>query len=124
MRRLSIPLAVLAVTLLAGLTFFEGVAWAQRGKGDQNVRALHGQVTDKEEDVLEKAIVYLKNTRNLQVRTFITGQDVNYHFHGLSPNVDYAVRAEYNGVSSPTRTLSSFDSRKEVYLNLKVDTKK
>ena len=118
MRRLGIPLAFLALALLAGR------ARSEPAKGDQNVRALHGQVTDKDDVALEKAVVYLKNKRNLQVRTFITGQNGNYHFHGLDPNVDYEVRADYKGISSPTRTLSAFDSRKEASLNLKVDTKK
>ena len=125
MRRQVIP--IFALVLLASMALPGPVAEAQRGKGDkgdQNVRALHGQVTDRDDVALEKAVVYLKNTRNLQVRTFITGQDGNYHFHGLGTNVDYEVHAQYNGVSSPARTLSSFDSRKEVYLNLKVDTRK
>ena len=124
MHRPTQRLLFTTLALAAALIFFAGPGAAQRGKGDQSTRALHGQVTDRDDSPLEKAVVYLKNTRNLQVRTFITGQDGNYHFHGLSTNVDYEVRAEYNGVSSTTRTLSSFDSRREVYLNLKVDTKK
>ena len=120
MRPLSIALSVLAAILLLA-----GPARAQRNKkDDQNLRALHGQVLDADENILEKAVVYLKNTRNLQVRTFITPKDGYYHFHGLSPNVDYEVHAEYNGASSPTRTLSSFDGRKEVSLNLKIENKK
>ena len=120
MPRLSIPLSLLvAILLLAGSVFAQ-----KKKKDDQNLRALHGQVLDADENILEKAVVYLKNTRNLQVRTFITPKDGYYHFHGLSPNVDYEVRAEYNGAFSPTRTLSSFDGRKEVSLNLKIDTKK
>jgi hypothetical protein len=38
---------------------------------------------------------------------------------GLS-ELDYELRAENKGVSSPTKTLSSFDSRKNANINLKV----
>ncbi len=119
MKRLKISLALLAAILLVA-----GLVWSGPAKEEQNVRALTGQVTDKDNTSLEKAVVYVKNKRNLQVRTFITGADGNYRFHGLSANVDYEVHAEYNGVSSLTRTLSAFDNRKEVSLNLKIDTKK
>ncbi len=115
MKRILMLVLVLAVA---------APAWSQKKKEDQNVRALHGQVVDAGDNLLEKAVVYLKNTRTLEVRTFITPKDGNYHFHGLNPNVDYEVRAESAGLASPTRTLSSFDSRKEVYLNLKVENKK
>ncbi len=117
MRKLAIPLILLALV-------FGGIARSEPAKGDQTLRSLTGQVTDKDDAALEKAVVYLKNKRSLQVRTFITGSDGNYHFNGLYPNVDYEVHAQYQGVSSPTRTLSAFDSRKDVSLNLKVDTKK
>ena len=38
-------------------------------------------------------------------------------------NLDYEVRAEYNGVSSGARTVSSFDSRREVIINFKLEVK-
>ena len=112
------------ILILAVILALAAPAWGQKKKEDQNVRALHGQVSDAGENVLEKAVVYLKNTRTLEVRTFITPKDGNYRFNGLSPNVDYEVRAEFGGQSSATRTLSSFDGRKEVYLTLKVENKK
>ncbi len=118
MRRLVIP------PILFGLVLLIAAARSEAAKGDQNVRSLTGQVIDNGDAALEKAVVYLKNKRSLQVRTFITGADGSYHFNGLDPNVDYEVRAQYQGASSPTRTLSAFDNRKDVSLNLRVDTKK
>ncbi len=44
--------------------------------------------------------------------------------HGLDPNVDYMLKADYQGASSPWKTLSSFDSRKQPNINLKVEGKK
>jgi len=48
----------------------------------------------------------------------------SYRFSGLDPNADYEVHAEKDGAKSPTRTVSSFDGRKEIDLNLKIDRKK
>jgi hypothetical protein len=70
------------------------------------------------------AVVQLKNTKTLQVRSFITKDDGTYYFLGLSPDIDYELHAEYQGASSSTKTLSSFDSRKEAIINLKLNPKK
>ena len=43
---------------------------------------------------------------------------------GLDPNADYELHAEKEGAKSATRTVSSFDSRKDIVLNLKIDKKK
>ena len=88
------------------------------------VRALDGLVTNDADVPLNKAIVYLKNTKTLAVKSYITSEDGLYRFPALSPNVDYEVHAEYQGKKSGTKTLSSFDSRKAVRINLKIDVGK
>ncbi len=87
-------------------------------------RSLNGFVFDKSENPLPNAIVHLKNTKTLAVKTFIAGPDGAYRFHALSPNVDYEVHAELNGKASDTKTLSSFDSRPDTRINLRIDTQK
>ncbi len=84
------------------------------------VRSLQGQVVNDRETPVEGAVVYLKNTKTLAIKTYITEKDGNYRFNALSPNVDYEVHAEDNGKKSPTKTLSSFDTRKSAYINLKI----
>jgi hypothetical protein len=84
-------------------------------------RNLAGTVFDKADHVVPSAIVYLKNTRSLAVLTFIAEQDGSYRFNNLSPNIDYEVRAESDGHKSQTKTLSSFDARKQAHINLKLD---
>ncbi len=84
-------------------------------------RNLTGTIFDKADHTVAGAIVYLKNTRSLAVATFIAEQDGSYRFNNLSPNVDYEVRAESNGRKSPVKTLSSFDTRKQAHINLKLD---
>lgn len=84
-------------------------------------RNLVGFVFDKSDKPLPNAIVYIKNTKTLSVRTFIADGEAAYRFHALSPNVDYEVWAEFQGKKSDTKTLSSFDTRPNPRINLKVN---
>jgi protocatechuate 3,4-dioxygenase beta subunit len=93
-------------------------------KNEPQTRTLTGQVTDKADAPIAGAVVYLQNTRTLAVKTFITDNGGNYRFSSLSPNVDYQVRAEYQGHKSDTKTLSSFDSRSNVVMHLKINLAK
>ncbi len=95
-------------------------------KADESAdtRTVQGVVTTAEDMPVIGAVVQLKNTKTLQIRSFITQQNGSYYFNGLSTDVDYELKAESNGVSSPTKTLSSFDSRKQAVLNLKLEKKK
>jgi hypothetical protein len=92
----------------------------QEGKS----RSLSGVVRDEKDNPADGAIVQLKDTKSLQVRSFITKEDGNYHFHGLSSDVDYQVKAERQATSSDVKTLSVYDSRKAAVINLKLEPKK
>ena len=97
---------------------------AQNKKGeDSSVRVVQGTVTDADGNAVEGAVVQIKNTKNLQIRSFITKEHGAYFFHGLSPDVDYELKADYQGASSPVKTLSSFDSRKQAVINLTLNKK-
>jgi hypothetical protein len=109
-------LALFAVAMLCACL---GLAQSSKKKDDQ-ARTVQGVVSAADDAPIVGAIVYLKNTKTLQVRSFITQPNGLYFFHGLSPDVDYELRAENKGESSPTKTLSSFDSRKDASINLKV----
>ena len=110
----------LALTLLL-LTSF---ASAQDAKHESQLRSVHGIVTDKAETPIPAAVVFLKNTRTNAVRSYIADETGNYRFSGLDPNTDYELHAEKDGAKSPTRTILAFESRKELVVNLKMDTKK
>jgi hypothetical protein len=113
---------------LAGAAVFMAVPRMQAAEPQKNAdaatRTVTGRVVDKNEATLGGAVVYLKNTKTLAVKSFIAGDDGAFRFHALSKNVDYEVYAEYNGTRSNTKTVSSFDSRAAVNFDLKVDIKK
>lgn len=113
-------------TAVAMLVLFVGLALAasadKKDKGD-NGRLLTGRVTDRQENPLPDAVVYLSNPRTRGVKTFIVGPDGNYRFPALSPNIDYEVYAQFKGKKSDTKTVSQFDNRQQVNINLKIDTR-
>jgi hypothetical protein len=114
-KALSLVLMLLLVSLAASA--------APSEKKVDNSRLVSGRVTDRQDGALANAVVYLTNTRTRAVKTYIVGQDGVYRFPSLSPNIDYEVYAQYNGRKSDTKTVSQFDNRTQVNINLKVDTK-
>jgi hypothetical protein len=102
-------------------------AWpslAQKKKGDDQTRSVEGVVSAADETPVNGAVVQLKNTKTLQIRSFITQTGGTYYFHGLSADVDYELKADFSGAASPTKTLSTFDTRKSAVINLKLNRKK
>ena len=112
---------LLACALALLVALVAPVSAQRRAPGGQ--RSVNGHVYGNNDVPLEKAIVYAKNTKSLAVKTYITEKDGTYRFTGLAQNVDYELYADYSGKHSSTRTVSSFDDRAEVYLNLHIDTK-
>lgn len=104
--------------ILAGV--LASAAVEQRGE----LRTVVGHVLNAQDQPLQKAVVHLKNTRTLAIKTYITEPDGSYRFSALSPNVDYELYAEYQGGHSDTKTLSAFDNRKQVTMTLKIKTAK
>jgi hypothetical protein len=115
-----------AIAMVVFVVCFASVvlAFDKKDKDEDKLRMVSGLVTDAQENPLVGAVVQLKNNKTLQVRSFITQENGTYQFHGLDPNVDYSLKADSQGASSSTKTLSSFDSRKQPVINLKVDAKK
>lgn len=118
-RRWSVSTQWLALSL--ALLFSTGVILAQKKKkGEDQNRTVQGTVTTEDGALAFGAEVQLKNTKNLQIRSYVTQKEGTYFFHGLSPDVDYEVKAQYKGVWSSTKTVSSFDSRKDVTFDLRI----
>ena len=88
------------------------------------LRTVRGAILDKAENPVSSAVVYLKNVRTLAVKTYISDRSGEYRFSGLDPNVDYEVHAESESMTSNTRTDSSFASRKDIVISLKLDKEK
>ena len=111
--------------LLAAMLSYQAAALAQKaGKGDLNTRSVEGVVSDADGGVVAGAVVHLENTKSLQVRSYITRENGSYSFYGLSQNVEYELKAEYQGATSDTKKIDVFVSDKKVVRNLKLNRKK
>jgi hypothetical protein len=112
------------VSAVVAVAFFSVVLVARAApdkKDKQQGRLLSGKVLDKQDNPVVNAIVYLTNMRTRAVKTYIVGQDGTYRFPGLS-NVDYEVYAQESGRKSDTRSVSQFDDRSQIYIDLRIKT--
>ena len=99
-------------------------AGAQDKKGESQLRTIHGSAVDKSENPVPSSVIYLLNVRTQAVKTYIADEAGIYRFSGLDPNVDYEIHAEHDDLMSATRTVSSFDSRRDIEVILKLNRKK
>ena len=111
------------VKRFAALFFLLALAAFVFGQGKSKEpaeKSVSGIVTDDADTPVPGAVVQLKNTKTLQIRSFITRERGDYYFNGLATDVDYELKAEANGKSSGTRTLSLFDTHPEAKINLQL----
>ncbi len=116
--------SILSISLLFLLIAAPALPFQKNKKEDTGTRSVQGVVTDPNDNPVEGAVVQMKNTKTLQVRSFITRPDGNYIFQGLNTNIDYELKADGAGMSSPVKRLSSFESRTKAVINLKLEKKK
>lgn len=114
---ISMPLrAVVCALLLVSL----GMAQDKKPNEDSNIRSVQGVVTDASGNPVAGAVVQLKDTKSLSIRSYKTDADGSYHFAGLSTNVEYEIKADYDGSTSGKKSLSVFNSQKTATINLKL----
>lgn len=116
LRPLRLSACCLAALLLLAATGSAPVLRAQ----DFGVKQLHGKVLSASDAALSGAVVYLQNSRNNDIKSYITETDGAYHFANLSADTDYSVWAQFKGKKSAVKAISSFDSRKNVFIDLHI----
>jgi hypothetical protein len=85
------------------------------------MRTVQGRILDKDGAALKGATVFLKDGHTLAIRSYIAADDGGYRFGQLAQNSDYQLWAESDGKKSSVKTISSFDSKMQVNLDLKID---
>ena len=108
---------VAAVLLMVGATL---VAQDKKPNEDSTTRSVQGTVTDSSGGPVAGAVVQLKDTKTLGIRSYRTDADGSYHFAGLSTNVDYELQADHDGSKSGKKMLSVFNSQKTATVNLRL----
>jgi hypothetical protein len=99
---------------------------ALAGAAAQNIKykSLDGKVVGNGDVPLPEALVYLQDSRSNNIRTFIATQDGSYRFGQIAPDVDYTVWAKYKDAKSSTKTISAYDSRQQLTIDLHIKADK
>jgi|SRR5580704_9956424 hypothetical protein len=97
-----------------------GVAVFGQDRGPAQ-RVVQGKVVDGANAPIKGAVVYLKDSRSLAVKSYFSDAEGAYRFGQLSQNSDYEIWAENNGKKSAVKTISSFDNKNQFFINLKID---
>ena len=120
------PLGVVLLTAILGqmLAAVPEPDTPGRPRRDNGVRSISGEVRLSSGAPASGAVVKLKDLKTLAVRSYLVAADGKYRFQNLPANVDYEVRADAPGMASASRTVSTFNSRPVVVVNLKLEPAK
>ena len=83
-------------------------------------RVVAGAVVDAGSSPLEGATVFLRNEKSKSIRSYTSAKDGRFRFTQVSMSDDFELWAEKNGKKSATKTVSSWDTRKEAEYELKI----
>jgi hypothetical protein len=118
MRRISWGVGVLCgVLAVAWLLHAPGLAAKQKAP---TTKTVSGAVTDKAEHGISGATVTLKDLQTGKIVAIFADANGYYRFSDLDPHLDYEIQASFKGVSSETRQVSSFDTRRKLVINLTI----
>ena len=120
--RIELEMQLLATSIRYAASLALAVLLSLTAATGQHARTVRGKVTDMNGIALKGAVVQIKNTQSLRIRSYISQDDGSYRFLGLSPDVDYEVSAAYRGRLSSTETVSRFDSKEVVEVDPVIPT--
>ncbi len=111
---------VFALPLVTVLPSLVPLAAAAQDRGPVN-RTLQGTVEDKNGAPVKGAVVYLKDTRTSTIKSAVAEDNGTYRFVQLAQGTDYEVWAKLGDNRGPSKSISSFDSKAQLVINLKVN---
>lgn len=106
------------VSALLGFAFSPHAVQAQAKPAVRH--SVDGTVVDAARKPIAGAVVYLENPRSLDVQSYLSDNQGHFHFNHISPQTDYEVWAEQNGVESKHRFISQFSSHIAFHFTLKL----
>jgi hypothetical protein len=91
-------------------------AWGQ----NLGQRTVSGTVSNAASEPVGGATVFLKNEKNKAIRSYSSTPDGHFHFAQVDMSEDFDLWAEKDGKKSATKTVSSWDARKDFITELKL----
>lgn len=108
--------AMMAATVV--LTPCRGLFEARaQNLGQRNVT---GSVVDADANPVIGATIFLKSQKTKSIRSYSSDKDGRFRFAQVNMTDDYDLWAEKEGKKSATKTVSSWDARKEFETELKL----
>jgi hypothetical protein len=84
------------------------------------MRVVSGYVVDASSTPAAGATVFLKDLKSKNIRSYTSDSDGKYRFTQVNMAEDHELWAEKDGKKSATKTVSSWDTRKEFVTELKL----
>ena len=83
-------------------------------------RVVNGSVLDAESAAVSGATVFLRSSKTKSIRSYTSTKEGRFRFAQVNMSEDYDLWAEKDGKKSPAKTISSWDTRKDVETELKL----
>ena len=83
-------------------------------------RNVGGLVVGADAAPVQGATVFLKNSKTKAIRSYTSASDGRFRFAQVTMTDDYDLWAEKDGKKSATKTVSSWDARKDYETELKI----
>ena len=99
-----------------GALFAPASAWGQ----NIGQRTVSGTVLNEGSQPVTGATVFLKSEKTKVIRSYSSTADGHFHFAQIDMSADFELWAEKDGKRSATKTVSSWDARKEFISDLKL----
>jgi pimeloyl-ACP methyl ester carboxylesterase len=122
-KRLSITL--LTLVLLATTAGAQNISirgLGNKGRADEEkTKNIHGSVVDQNGKPIPGARVLILNTNESISRNLITDEAGKYAIHGLTPTVNYELRADFRGVVSEKKSIPAALDREDNLVNFQLN---
>jgi Carboxypeptidase regulatory-like domain len=88
----------------------------------QNIgqRVVNGAVIEGDSGGVAGATVFLRNAKTKSIRSYTSTKEGRFRFAQVDMSEDFDLWAEKDGKKSQTKTISSWDTRKDVETELKI----
>lgn len=110
-----------AAVMVAATLLLSGLAVEAQ---QESTRIIRGQVLDAQGKIVARAIVYLINENTKDKWSVVTDKKGRYQFNDIKMNEDFKLYCEWREQQSRTRSISQFDTRAQVIVNLRLQPKK
>jgi hypothetical protein len=83
-------------------------------------RVVSGFVSDADANLVDGATVFLKDLKSKNIRSFTSAEKGRFRFASVNMAQDHELWAEKDGKKSVVKSISSWDTRKEIEIELRL----